>query len=427
MRGMRRPTARALLLLLAGAPLAVLACADEERSASNLAPPTPPTPPTSNADGSASPLPPPEPPAAPPTGIIRFERVSTAELSSPIELVVHDGKRYVVEQGGAVRILSADGATHSTAIDLAGSIVSGGEAGLLGLAFHPQFAKNGYVFLYFTEAYASPKAGFAFKSVLARFHSSDAGLTFEPASKKIILEVDQPYANHNGATIAFGPDGYLYWGLGDGGSGGDPENRAQNKSELLGKMLRIDVDGADPYAIPADNPYADGDGGRPEIYALGLRNPYRFRFDDETGVLWAGDVGQSAREEVDKIVLGGNYGWNVREGKICYPSSSPCGTEGFLDPVVDHGRNEATSITGGLVYRGAAVPAIQGKYVYADFGQQTFWAIAIDEAAPKAQRLDDGANRPLPAAFALDTDGELLVLDIGGAVWRVAAGVDAGK
>lgn len=428
MRSLHR---QGVALALAWGMLALAACGDDEPGSPASAS-TPPPPP--GADASATPPPTPEPPPppppglpppTPPTGIIAFERITSVELDAPIELVVHDGKRYVVEQGGRVRLLSSDGASASTVLDVAGEIVGGGEAGLLGLAFHPDFATNGFAFVYFTVPHPTvPKpAGVEFQSALVRYHSADDGLTFEPGSATRILTVDQPYSNHNGATIAFGNDGFLYWGLGDGGSGGDPDEHAQNPDSLLGKMLRLDVDSADPYAIPPDNPYASS-GGRPEIFASGLRNPYRFRFDRTTGALWAGDVGQEAREEIDKITLGGNYGWNLREGKICYPAQSPCSSDGFIDPVVDHGRNDATTITGGEVYRGSGVPAIAGKYVYGDFGTQTYWAIPIDEAAPTAVRLDDGANRPLPAAFALDTDGELLVLDFGGAVWRVTAGTN---
>lgn len=356
--------------------------------------------------------------------LIGLQAVSSAPLTSPVEIVVHDGKTYVVEQAGRVLILSDDGASTSTAVTIPqGSLVSGGEAGLLGLAFHPKFSQNGFVYLYYTAPNRTGENPTGpFQSAIVRMTSTDNGLTFDLATEKRILTIDQPFGNHNGGTLAFGPDGFLYFGTGDGGSGGDPGNRAQNKNELLGKILRIDVDGGDPYAIPPSNPFAVS-GGAKEVYALGLRNPYRFRFDDVTGTLWAGDVGQGAREEIDKITLGGNYGWNIREGKICYPETAMCDPTGLIDPVVDHGRTEATAITGGVVYRGAAVPLLTGKYVYADFGQSTFFAIAIDQASPTPLRLDEGLPRINPSAFAIDKNGEILVAGYtGGKIYRVVAG-----
>lgn len=354
--------------------------------------------------------------------LISLEEASPARFTQPVEVVLHDGLLYVVEQIGRVKRINENGPPTSMIEIAPAKIVTGGEAGLLGLAFHPQFAQNGFVYLYYTV----PKedgavVGTVFESAIVRFHSSDGGLTLEPASEKRILTVDQPYSNHNGGTIAFGPDGFLYIGFGDGGSGGDPQNRAQDTAELLGKMLRIDVDGDDPYAIPEDNPYATG-GGRPEIYALGLRNPYRFRFDPVTGVLWAGDVGQSAREEIDRIVRGGNYGWRVREGRTCYRADT-CDATGLIDPVVDHPRSEATSITGGVVYRGTKVPLLTNRYVYGDFARGTLWAISIDDAAPTPMALHEGAPRISPSAFAIDAAGEIVVLDYGsGRLLRVTEG-----
>ncbi len=361
----------------------------------------------------------------PTTTLIAFERVTTAPLAAPVEIERHEATLYVLEQGGKMLRLNEDGTSTSVVIDVSAKIVAGGEGGLLGFAFHPRFTTNGFVYLYYTVSYPTqpPPAGVTFQSALVRYHSNDGGLTLDSLSETRILTVDQPYSNHNGGTIAFGLDGFLYWGLGDGGSGGDPQNHAQDPGSLLGKMLRIDVDGSDPYSIPPGNPFA-ASGGRPEIYALGLRNPFRFRFDLLTGKLWAGDVGQSAREEIDTITLGGNYGWNVREGKICYPESSTCGTAGFIDPVVDHPRSDATSITGGVVYRGAGVPLLGGKYVYGDFGSGRLWSIPIDEAAPSPTRLDEGiAPSVRPSAFAIDRGGEIVFLDYGtGRVYRIIPG-----
>lgn len=357
--------------------------------------------------------------------LIGFQAVTQAKFTQPVEVVLHDNKLYVLELGGRISIVNDDGMTTREVVTVpANRLVYGGESGLLGLAFHPNFATNGFVYLYFTAQNntALGDTGYSQNQII-RLHSNDNGLTFDFASEKRILSISDPYGNHNGGTIAFGADGFLYLGTGDGGSGGDPENRAQDKNELLGKMLRIDVDSADPYGIPPTNPYATA-GGRKEIYALGLRNPYRWRFDTVTNALWVGDVGQGAKEEIDKITLGGNYGWRIREGKQCYPATVLCDPTGLIDPVVDHPRNEATSITGGVVYRGAGVPSLTGQYVYGDFGQGTYFAIPIDQQAPSPLRLDEGVERKTnPSAFALDKNGEILVLDFGaGELLRIVPG-----
>lgn len=351
------------------------------------------------------------PKPAPSTTDIAFERASPVTFEMPVEIVRREAELYVLEQAGRVRRL--DG---SVALDVSAEIVAGGEAGLLGMAFHPRFAENGFVFFYVTVP-----GGAVFESALVRYHSSDAGLTFEPASATRVLTVDQPFSNHNGGTIAFGPDGLLYWGLGDGGSAGDPGGRAQDPASLHGKMLRIAVDTL-PYGIPEGNPFASG-GGRPEIYALGFRNPFRFRFDPREGTLWLGDVGQSNREEIDRVVLGGNYGWNVREGKVCYPETAACGTTGFVDPVVDHPRSEASSITGGVVYRGVGVPLVSGTYVYGDFNSGLLWSLPIDTPAPVPRRLEVGSAIVHPSAFATDVNGEIVLTDyVSGQVLRIVSG-----
>lgn len=362
---------------------------------------------------------------------ISFDRVSPVMFQTPVGVVQQSGRLYVIQQGSTsggttreamVRAISGDGSAAPTVIDVSSRVVAGGEAGLLGLAFHPKFAQNRFAFLYYTSPHPQqpPPAGVVFQSVVARYESNDGGLTLDPATEKRILVVDQPFANHNGGTIAFGNDGFLYFGLGDGGSGGDPMNVAQDKDKLLGKMLRIDVDSGDPYGIPSTNPFAAG-GGRPEIYALGFRNPYRFSFDAPTGDLWVGDVGQSKLEEIDKVVLGGNYGWNVREGSLCYKPMTGCATSGLIDPVVDHGRNEAIAITGGVVYRGTKIPELTGKYVYADSSTGFFFAIATNEAVPKPLRLEQGLDNTHPVGFALDAAGEVVFADYTGVIWRIAA------
>ena len=343
-------------------------------------------------------------------------------FTSPVELIAGPGNRfYVLEQKGVVRVVDPSGAPAQTALDISASIVAGGEAGLLGLAFDPNFADNGFVYLDFTAPLPQPRSDVVFQSVIARFHSSDGGITIDPSSQKRLLVVDQPYTNHNGGHLAFGPDGFLYISLGDGGSGGDPNGNGQNKNVLLGKLLRIDPNGGEPYGIPPSNPFAGG-GGRPEIFAYGLRNTWKFSFDKATGELWAGDVGQNKFEEVDRIVLGGNYGWNVREAKHCY-NASQCPTEGFIDPVVEYGRDEGVSITGGYVYRGTRLPALVGKFLYGDFATGRIWA--VDKTA-------DGAFVPLLlletdlkiSTFGQDAAGEIFVVDYasGKANQLVAAG-----
>lgn len=327
----------------------------------------------------------------------------------PIEIVSGPaGRFYVLEQAGVVRTVPPDGGATATAIDLTAKVKSGGEAGLLGIAFDPGFAQNGFVYLHYDQE-LEKKPDVVFQSIIARYTSSDGGLTFDPATEKRILVVDQPFANHNGGKIAFGPDRFLYIAFGDGGSGGDPRGNGQNRDVLLGKILRLDPNGGDPYAIPKDNPFAGG-GGRPEIYAYGLRNPWKFSFDRATGDLWAADVGQSRYEEIDRIVLGGNYGWNVREGAHCFQAET-CATDGLIDPVAEYGRSQGVSVTGGYVYRGAKLPGLVGKLIYGDYGTGTIWALDRDAA---------GAYVPAPivsqtgfriSSFAQGDDGEVWVAD----------------
>ncbi|HEX8706475.1 MAG TPA: PQQ-dependent sugar dehydrogenase [Myxococcaceae bacterium] len=325
-----------------------------------------------------------------------------------------DGSRvFVVERGGIVRVFANDNATTTASnfIDINARVnaEAGGEAGLLGMAFHPNFATNREVFLSYT-GFGGPTD---LRSVISRFKSNDNGATLDPASEEILLTIDQPYTNHNGGGIAFGPDGFLYIGMGDGGSGGDPQNYAQNLNSLLGKFLRIDVNGAKPYAIPATNPFRGG-GGRPEIFAWGLRNPWRWSFDRATGELWAGDVGQGALEEVDRIVLGGNYGWRIKEGDQCYNPRTGCSSAGLIDPIVQYPRTEGVSITGGYVYRGTAIPPLVGRFIYGDYGSGRIWAVANHPTTGAAvpQLLVDTSLGI--GSFGEMLDGEVLVVDLNG-------------
>jgi glucose/arabinose dehydrogenase len=284
------------------------------------------------------------------------------------------------------------------------------ESGLLGMAFHPHFARNGQVFLSYTTH------GTPLLSRVSRFVSRDGGRTLDAGSETVLFEVPQPYANHNGGQIAFGPDGHLYIGLGDGGAAGDPRGNGQSVETLLGAMLRIDVDKGAPYAIPPDNPFAGG-GGRPEIYAWGLRNPWRWSFDRSSGELWAGDVGQNGWEEIDKIVRGGNYGWAIREGAHCY-GTERCRTKGLIDPVAEYGHSEGCSVTGGYVYRGKAIPALQGAYLYGDFCSGRIWALCQGKGLSRLL-MNSGLNI---SSFAEGLDGELYVLHFSsqGEIYRLA-------
>lgn len=334
-----------------------------------------------------------------------------------------DTRWYELELSGRIRhFANRDDVSASTIfVELRGTgrVMAVGEGGLLGMAFHSRFATNGEVFLSYT---GPPREGRteALVSRVSRFRSRDGGETLDPASEEVLLEVSQPFSNHNGGNIAFGPDGYLYLGLGDGGSGGDPMRHAQNLTSLLGKFLRVDVDRTSEgrrYAIPSDNPFATG-GGAPEVFAWGLRNPWRWSFDRATGDLWAGDVGQGAEEEVDLIRRGGNYGWNVREGSRCYSPPRDCPTAGFVDPVVSYGRDDGVSIAGGAVYRGAAIPWLRGHFVFGDTYSRNVWAV-FDDATGRPTRRLLGAAPQGAVSFAEDQAGELYLVALTGQFFRL--------
>lgn len=287
------------------------------------------------------------------------------------------------------------------------------EEGLLGLAFHPNFKENGEFFLYYTI-----KKGLV--SHVSRFKTlKDDPTKGDPSSEEILLTIEQPYWNHNGGSIEFGPDGYLYVGLGDGGSGNDPHGNGQNLGTWLGSILRIDVDKKDEgknYAIPADNPFVDTEGAKPEIYAYGLRNIWRLTFDRETGACWVGDVGQGIWEEIDIITKGGNYGWNVREG--LHPFSEQYAKPGakYIDPIFEYHHNVGKSITSGYVYRGKKVPQLEGKFLYADYVAGKIWALEYDYETGKAgknYRIEEPSNPPV-VCFGETEDGEVLMSAIFG-------------
>jgi uncharacterized repeat protein (TIGR03806 family) len=320
-----------------------------------------------------------------------------------------DSRWYLATQGGIVYTFEArEDAEPEVFVDLSQRIAEAGEAGLLGIAFHPDFAENGEVFLSYTAPGDTP-----FRSVIARYVSEDGGLTLEPEGIEL-LSVPQPWENHNGGDIHFGPDGFLYAGFGDGGASGDPLGSGQDTGSLLGKMLRLDVDAGEPYGIPADNPFADG-GGAPEIFAWGLRNPWRFAFDPSTGALWAGDVGQNLWEEVDVVVRGGNYGWNLREGHACFATDT-CDQVATIDPVAQYRNTGSATVVGGAVYRGDAIASLSGAFLYSDYYRGTIYAVREGE---EAQVLHRSGGRRI-AAWAQDEAGEIYGVNHDGGIVRVA-------
>ena len=345
-------------------------------------------------------------------------------LSSPL-LVTHagddSGRLFVVEQTGKVRIIKDGSLVSAPFIDLSRSVSRGGEQGLLGLAFHPSYESNGKLYLSYTDLNGT--------SVIREYRVSTNPDRVNGSSGRTLLRVRQPFANHNGGHIAFGPDGLLYIGLGDGGSGGDPGNRAQSRSTLLGKLLRIDVNrrtGSLPYGIPSTNPYV-GRSGLDQIWAYGLRNPWRFSFDRATGDLWIGDVGQGSWEEVDRAPAtrgrnagrGLNFGWRVMEGAHCFRPSSGCVRTGKTLPLTEYGHGGSRcSVTGGYVYRGSAYPELAGAYFFGDYCSGEIWYVdrgAARGVSPTRAR-DTGAQI---TSFGEDQAGELYLTDAGGTVYRL--------
>lgn len=338
-------------------------------------------------------------------------------FSAPVFVTAPPGdtlRLFVVEQSGLIRIVRADTTLTAPFLDLVDSITTvGGEQGLLGLAFHPQYATNGYLFVHYSNQAGDTR--------IVRYQVSAAPDVADPASASPVLSVAQPFPNHNGGMIAFGPDGYLYIALGDGGSGGDPQGHGQNSGSLLGKILRIDVDGAAPYAVPPTNPFVGVAGSRGEIWSLGLRNPWRFSFDRADGTMYIGDVGQNQIEEIDVEPSGAggrNYGWNITEGDGCY-SAAVCSVAGLTAPVHQYTHADGCSVTGGYVYRGTRMPALQGTYFYADYCGG--WVRSFRWQGAQAVEHRDwaalaGGNI---SSFGQDGRGELYVVRHGGTIHRV--------
>jgi glucose/arabinose dehydrogenase len=333
--------------------------------------------------------------------------------------IANDGftnRLFVTEQAGRIQVFnnSKNVAVSTVYLDLTDRVVSGGEQGLLGLTFHPNFEQNGY--LYVNYVASNP-----LRTVIARFTQPAGSSVADKNSEQIVLTVNQPFSNHKGGQLAFGPDGYFYIGLGDGGSGGDPMGNGQNRSALLGKILRINVDSSTSgrnYAIPADNPYVGNIlGYREEIYAYGFRNPWRFSFDSTTGQLWVGDVGQNRIEEIDLVGAGKNYGWNIMEGTLCYDTANGCNQSGLELPVWNYTQDLGNAVIGGHVYRGSAIPSLVGFYVYGDYGSGRIWKLNYNGTNVENVLLAD-TNLNI-ASFGLDVQNELYFASFDGKIYEL--------
>jgi glucose/arabinose dehydrogenase len=413
----------------ASAPTAVAATA---AAAEPSPPPAAPTTPPPDSPGQSAPAPT-APPAAP-TAQAGAEAVDLAALRLRLEPLGAEfarptgvssagdgsGRLFITEQAGRIMVVRDGAPLPEPFLDLTALVgANGNEQGLLSVAFHPRYAENGLLYVNYTDRQGD--------TVIARYSvSADSPDRADPASAKVLLTVEQPAANHNGGLITFGPDGMLYVGLGDGGAAGDPWGNGQKLDTLLGKLLRLDVDGGDPYAIPAGNPFVGRDGVRPEIWAYGLRNPWRFSFDRATGDLYIADVGQNAQEEVNfqpaSSAGGENYGWNTMEGDACFRGAG-CDQTGLVIPVAVYshsGQDGGCSITGGYVYRGAAFPQLAGTYLYTDYCTGNLWGLRQDDGGWESALI--GRIDIRTSAFGEDEAGELFLTDRdGGGLYRLVA------
>ncbi len=341
---------------------------------------------------------------------VRFQQVfQNLSFTTPIFMAsVPDGSGdlVVVEKSGLIKRFSKDNPTGTrNYLDIRPKVQDSGEQGLLGFAFDPSFGENGYFYVYYIDR--------TFRRTNVSRFRDETGVA-NPESEKLLLTVDQPYSNHNGGMMAFGHDRMLYIALGDGGSGGDPHNYGQNLNSHLGKILRINPHGGDPYAVPADNPFVENPNAKPEIWAYGLRNPWRFSFDRLTGALWAGDVGQGSFEEVNLISRGDNLGWNLFEGPNRYRSGElPAGLR-FRAPVHSYGRSDGNCITGGYVYRGASIKSQFGRYIFGDYGSGKIWSMNL-----QGQDVQQIGRLTSIGSFAEDSDGELYALSLRGPIYKM--------
>src|SRR5437899_6797122 len=345
--------------------------------------------------------------SAPPTLALKM---LVAGLTNPLDFATAKdgtGRLFVVEQGGTIRIIQRRALLPGPFLNITNLVESSGEEGLLGLAFHPLYKTNGRFFVNYTR-----RVNGQLQTVIAEYHVSSTDPNKADPRRKKILIIDQPFDNHNGGQLAFGPDKFLYIALGDGGSEGDPLGNGQNLGTLLGKVLRINVDSGTPYVILPDNPFVGNPSARGEIWAYGLRNPWRFSFDrGGTHRLFAGDVGQDNYEEVDIIRRGRNYGWNIMEGFHCYPPpTANCDMMGLTTPIAEYSHSLGEAVIGGYVYRGSAMPALQGVYVFGDYLSGKVWGLR--EVLPGTwQRVLLLSSGKIISAFGQDASGELYLLD----------------
>ncbi len=352
-----------------------------------------------------------------------FERIATG-LDSPVAIThANDSRLFITLQSGLVVIHDGTAVLPAPFLDVRSIVSCCGERGLLSIAFHPQYAQNGRIFAYYTN-----RSG---DIVIARYiRSASNANAVDPNSGVVLLTISHPTnSNHNGGQLQFGADGYLYIGTGDGGSAGDPPDNAQNLGSLLGKMLRIDVDRGATYTVPELNPFLARGGARPEIWAYGLRNPWRFSFDRGTGDLWIADVGQGAWEEVDlqpvTSIGGENYGWRRMEGSRCYRPTTNCSEPGMVLPVIEYPHGPECSITGGYRYRGVRSPALRGRYIYGDLCSGKIWAGALNGTAWTTALLRDTAFTI--TTFGEDAAGEVYVADFNdGSIYRIVDTTPAG-
>ena len=340
-------------------------------------------------------------------------------LTSPVDLQPSrdgTGRLFVVEQGGIIRVIKAGKLLATPFLNLSSIVQFGGEEGLLGLAFHPAYKTNGRFFVNYTRVVSGQH-----QTIIAEYHVSSTNKDVANPTGAIVLKVNQPFDNHKGGQLVFGPDGYLYIGLGDGGDAGDPLKNGQKLSTLLGKMLRIDVDSGAPYKIPPTNPFIGRTGVKPEIWAYGFRNPWRFSFDLQSKKLYIGDVGQDAYEEIDIGTIGGNFGWNVMEGAHCYPIGSTCNQSGKILPIAEVPHPEAEAIIGGFVYRSTVIPGLSGYYVFGDFITGTIWGLKqVSGTWQRTTLLSTGRGI---SAFGRDAAGALYVIDyLNGAIFKIVQG-----
>jgi glucose/arabinose dehydrogenase len=417
---------RVSMARLALALVLLSACSSPSSSAAPSGTPMPPATPsippgaTSDASAAASATPD-EGPMADEPPPLALEPVANG-LASPTNIAVTpDGWLLVNERDGRVIAVDPESGSQEVSMDISDRVLGDGERGLLGLALHPDWPEDARAYLHYSSRQGDGD------TVVSQVRVTDDSLPprLDPGTERVLLTQEQPFSNHNGGQIAFGPDGHLYIGLGDGGSGGDPQGNGQNPDTLLGKILRIDVDADEgTYAIPPANPFADG-GGAPEVFLTGLRNPWRFSFDRDNGLLWIADVGQNAVEEVDRVDpvtdAGANLGWNVMEASQCFAGAG-CASEGLTLPVAEYGRDLGCSVTGGYVYRGEVIADLRGWYLFSDFCSGIVFGVRSDAEGVVGARplLETGLS---VSTFGEGPDGELYVASIkDGTIYRIVAG-----